>query len=152
MTEVTRKMLSTPNAGWSEFTLGKFRISASYLTDIPFDWLRACISGLKYVIPASFFLDAEGSTCRIISDWCGTYIIFEKNGSAELTVLNRIGLHRFAEMLLTDIRNDLEYWIWWCGVSLTDEQYARRKAMLTELIAEAEQCLADYMHGSGNNF
>lgn len=54
-------MLSKPNIGWSVFTLGEFQTEVSYLVDIPFDWLRACISGLKYNIPFSFFLKKKAA-------------------------------------------------------------------------------------------
>lgn len=141
-------MLSKPQAGWSEFTLGEFKAHASFLTDIPFDWLRGCINGLKHVIPAAFFIDGEGVTCYIISDYCVTYII---NDGSVLTSV-RVGLDRFAEMLVQDIRENLEEWIWWCDVPLNEERYANRKAMLLALLDETQQCLDNYMKGDGYNF
>lgn len=144
-------MLSKPRSGWSDLTLGDFRGSVSFLTDIPFDWLRACINGLKYVIPAAFFFDEEGSSGYIVSDLYATYVIIQHNGT-ELTLVKGIGLKKFAEMLLHDIREHLEDWTWWCTFQLNDAQYARRKAMLTELLEEAEQCLKTYLTGDIRNY
>ena len=122
-------MLSTPSAGWSVFTLDDFQTSASYMTDIPFDWLRACKNGLQYVIPASFYLDAEGSECLITSDWDCTYIISRDSGTDTLYKLN-VNLGQFAEMLLTDLKKDFDLWAGWCTFRLSDEQYTRRKEKL----------------------
>ena len=143
-------MLSQPNAGWSTFTLGDYEGSISYLTDIPFDWLRACISGLRYEIPAAFYTDAEGEEYYIVSDMFSTYIIKEHNGTSVTKVY--IGLKDFSEMLLKDIGDHLESWIRWCGTPLNDGQYARRKAMLLSLIEEAKQCLERYMKESPQNY
>lgn len=141
-------MLSKPQAGWSELTLGDYKAPVSFLTDIPFDWLRGCISGLKHVIPAAFFIDGEGVTYYIVSDYCVTYII--KSGTVLTQV--RVSLDRFAEMLVHDIRENLEEWIWWCDFPLNAEQYANRKSMLLALLDETQQCLNNYMKGDGYNF
>lgn len=141
-------MLSKPQAGWSELTLGDYKAPVSFLTDIPFDWLRGCISGLKHVIPAAFFIDGEGVTYYIVSDYCVTYII--KSGTVLTQV--RVSLDRFAEMLVHDIRENLEEWIWWCDFPLNAEQYANRKSMLLALLDETQQCLDNYMKGDGYNF
>ncbi|MBQ8922164.1 MAG: hypothetical protein IJ060_08405 [Oscillospiraceae bacterium] len=144
-------MLSKPGAGWSDLTLGDFRAGISFLTDIPFDWLRACINGLKYVIPAAFYFDEEGSTGLIVSDLGVTYIIIQHNGT-ELTTVQGVGLKQFAEMLVHDIRENLEDWVCWCTFELSDEQYARREAMLRELLAETETCLAGFLKGNIENY
>ena len=143
-------MLSKPQAGWSEFILGEYKAPVSFLTDIPFDWLRACINGLKYVIPAAFFIDGEGPSFYMISDTYSTHIIRHFNGT-ELTEV-RVGLDQFAEMLVQDIRENLEEWIWWCDYPLKPEQYASRKAMLLALLDETQQCLDNYIKGSSYNF
>ena len=64
----------------------------------------------------------------------------------------RVSLDRFAEMLVHDIRENLEEWIWWCDYPLNAEQYANRKAMLLALLDETQQCLDNYMKGDGYNF
>lgn len=144
-------MLSTPSAGWSVFTLDDFQTSASYMTDIPFDWLRACKNGLQYVIPASFYLDAEGSECLITSDWDCTYIISRSSGTNTLYKSN-VNLGQFAEMLLTDLKKDFDLWAGWVTFRLSDEQYTRRKAMLKALIEETEQYLKTYMKDEIRNY
>ena len=143
-------MLAKPSAGWCRLTLGDFTASASYLTDIPFEWLRACINGLRYQIPAAFYMDGEGVEYYIVSDMFSTHIITMHNGSA-LTRLN-VGLEDFSRSLVKDIRDYLDNWLWWCDRPLNDEQLARRKAMLLDLLAEAEKCLDSYMKECPENF
>ncbi|MBR6107926.1 MAG: hypothetical protein IKQ39_07940 [Oscillospiraceae bacterium] len=134
-------MLAKPSAGWCRLTLGDFTASASYLTDIPFEWLRACINGLKYHIPAAFYLDEEGSECLIVSDFeMGTYII-RRHDSTTLKRVDKLYLWDFSEQLLADIRENFEGWVCWSTSALNNEQYARRKAELTALLDEAERLL-----------
>ena len=49
-------MLSKPNAGWTDFSLGGKTYYLSYLNDIPFVWLYYAIHGLKTMSP---FVDME---------------------------------------------------------------------------------------------
>lgn len=143
-------MLSQPSAGWSTFTLGDFEGHASFMTDIPFDWLRACINGLRHDIPAAFYIDGEGVEYYIVSDMFGTYIIRLHNGT-ETTRVN-VGLEDFSRSLVRDIRDNLDNWVWWCDRPLSEEQFARRKAMLISLLDETEQCLARYMKEEPQNY
>ena len=46
-------MLSKPENGWTKVTLGDFQTEASYLVDLPFDWLRSCIHSLRSDLPLS---------------------------------------------------------------------------------------------------
>lgn len=41
-------MLSKPVNGWTTVSIKDFQAEASYLVDIPFQWLNACLSGFRY--------------------------------------------------------------------------------------------------------
>ncbi|MBQ1431570.1 MAG: hypothetical protein IIZ09_00575, partial [Ruminococcus sp.] len=60
-------MLSKPVNGWTNVTLGGMVLDASYVYDIPFCWLRACIHSLKYDLPLSLYADLEVSKAYITS-------------------------------------------------------------------------------------
>ena len=60
-------MLSEPQNGWNTVKIKDFEAVASYLVDIPFDWLNSCLNGLKTRTPISLFIDEEGSECFIVS-------------------------------------------------------------------------------------
>ena len=53
-------MFSKPKAGWVDINIGNYEISASYLTDIPMDFLNSLINSLENNLPFSVFIDEEG--------------------------------------------------------------------------------------------
>ena len=52
-------MFSKPEAGWIDINIGNYEISASYLTDIPMDFLNSLINSLENNLPFSVFIDEE---------------------------------------------------------------------------------------------
>lgn len=71
-------MLSKPVNGWTTVSIKDFQAEASYLVDIPFEWLNACLNGFKYKIPISLFIDEEGSECFITTYYDVTHIITDR--------------------------------------------------------------------------
>ena len=143
-------MLSRPEAGWSELTLGDFKAPVSFLTDIPFDWLRACLNSLKYGIPAAFFLDSEGTTTTIVVNFATTYII--SSSDLSVTYMSDIFVTDFAKMLIEDIRRDFDKWLYWLDASLTEEKWANRRKMLEDLLAETEKACEEFSKLDGMNY
>lgn len=133
-------MLTRPNHGWSEATIGDFTASAGYLTDIPFEWLRACISSLKYNIPLSLFIDEEGSACFVVSYYDKTYAIIGDEDEPELKVINDISHFDITGMLISYIKAYFEDWVNWYAFDKETENTDRRTE-LTELLREAEELL-----------
>lgn len=72
-------MLLKPVNGWTTVSIKDFQAEASYLVDIPFQWLNAFLSGFRYKIPVSLFIDEEGSECFITTYYDGTYIITDRD-------------------------------------------------------------------------
>lgn len=112
-------MLSKPEGGWSDFELGDFQTSVSYIEDVPFNWLRACLNGLKYNLPISFFIEEEGSNC-ILTSYDNTYIIVEEdedygNEEAEIKTIRGIDSLDISYLLLLDIKEYFDDWVtWYC--------------------------------------
>ena len=44
-------MLTKPQHGWTDFSLGESSYSLSYLSNIPMDWLDRAIFGLQTLMP-----------------------------------------------------------------------------------------------------
>lgn len=104
-------MLGTPVSGWSHITIGDFEGSASYLTDVANDCLKAMIHSLKTGFDFVVSFDAEGWTFKVIADEYTTYIIEEKDEAKLYTVeKNRIEL---AKEILFDIEDSFDLWIHW---------------------------------------
>ncbi len=132
-------MLSKPYAGWTEFTLEDFKVHGSDLTDIPLEWMRAAVHGMKYYTPAAFYLDEEGAETTIAVNEYRTYIIRQHNGETLKTI--HMGLFRFTEMLVADIRENLDSWVYWSLECCRNATFEERKAELQALIDEAEALL-----------
>ena len=62
------KFLTINGAGWCTVTFGDFTFSASYLTDVPFDCLKAAIKWLTDRTVFAVNFDGEGETCVVVSN------------------------------------------------------------------------------------
>ena len=67
------KLFSKPKNGWVNINIGDHIIGASYVTDVPMDFLNALISHCKYGTPFSVYVDEEGQEDIICL--CGNFII-----------------------------------------------------------------------------
>lgn len=60
-------MLSKPFAGWTSFSVKDFSFTASYLTDVPNDFVKALCIALRDDISTMVVLDGEGEgDCEIM--------------------------------------------------------------------------------------
>lgn len=60
-------MLSVPRYGWVHFTIDDFTFCASYLTDVPQDFIDALVAHFKYNISTTVELDGESDgNCTIL--------------------------------------------------------------------------------------
>lgn len=134
-------MLSKPVNGWTTVSIKDFQAEASYLVDIPFQWLNACLSGFRYKIPVSLFIDEEGSECFITTYYDGTYIIMDRDDEVACSTYRDIDFMDITEMLLSDIRKYFENWIVWSPYEDTETDFQRRRVELSKLIQEVENAI-----------
>ena len=90
-------MLSNPKNGWCNFTLGDFRGSPSYITDVPIDILQACVDYYEKGSGIAWF-DEEGSEFSFVLTPYSCFIIEEKETPI---------LHDFSEMNVTDMIKEI---------------------------------------------
>jgi hypothetical protein len=112
-------MLSKPEHGWTEFSLGKTIYSLSYLTDIPTNWLDEAIHGLQNLTPFSVHGCCEpGRMICTVSYW-NCHILFEDNGRDVLSKedtrweIAHISMLQFCRALHKDISENIEQWCVW---------------------------------------
>lgn len=143
-------MLSKPENGWVRVTVGDFQTEASYLADLPFDWLKGCINSLRDNLPLSLFLEEEGTVCYINAYYPVTHIVCENSDySADVHTVHDMDMLDLTYQIIGDIRADFEAWVTWYDFEKGEEHYARRRTELTALLNEAEQALrrrAEIMH------
>lgn len=134
-------MLSKPIHGWTIVSIKDFRAEASYLVDIPFDWLKACLNGLKNHIPISLFIDEEGSECFITTYHNVTHIITDRDEGVACITYEDIDFMDITDMLLNDIKRYFEDWIVWSPYEDSETDFERRRIELCKLIEEVENAM-----------
>lgn len=106
-------MLSRPESGWCDITIGDFCSRASYLTNVPMDILKA-LNGTG--TPCVCF-DAEGWEFYIIFDWCETLIIGygDPFGQSDEYCVKHFSITKeeIARQVYYDISENLDEWARW---------------------------------------
>ena len=76
------KMLTKPQAGWSDFSLeGTSVYGLSYLTDVGIEWVEQAVHGLETLCPFCVCGNLEpGRMLCVVSYW-NCYIFYEHEGS-----------------------------------------------------------------------
>lgn len=121
-------MISNPRYGWSEFKLGSFEGTPSYLTDVPVDILTAFVSLHRYGSGAAFF-DEEGTEFTLVVNQDSVFIIEEKERPV-LHDFSEIDIRDLEKELVEDIERDLDEW----AAFLTEHNKREIKAHRDEII------------------
>lgn len=133
-------MLSKPFAGWANFSVKDFSFTASYLTDVPNDFIKALTVALRYDISTLVVLDGESDgDCEIMfNTYHNTVSAVHYMPGSEIkveTVFWDMDILSCAKEFISDIEENLEAWENWsyddepCNIDLTE---------LKKVIAEKE--------------
>lgn len=131
-------MFNTPDCGWCHVELGKFKGSASYLTDVPYDVLDALIKHFEHGDIMGVYFDEEGSDFILVIDRLYSYII----ATRETDKLYKIDIYNdeLAKEIISDIENNINGWADW--LSYDDElNVDDRKSKLQEMIEKLKELL-----------
>ena len=135
-------MLSTPEAGWCNLTIGLWSDRCSYLDDVPVKLLNIFLVLYKDGILHICDFDAEGWENHIVFNKMITEITSNKDNGYDTTIY--ISSEVLAKELISDIRRDIDKWVIWDFNSdndLTDEQKEKRKQKLLNMCNELESYL-----------
>lgn len=106
-------MLSKPENGWTQFSLGNFTSRASYLTDIPQKCIKAFTEALRDVTVAIVNFDAEGWEFSL---YCfnNISIIYmnDENGEPQEFYID-MGIKEVAREFIEDLERDYLAWQLW---------------------------------------
>ena len=138
-------MLAKPVDGWARVTLGDFVGETSYIDDVPFVWLRACLQALRDDAPLALHVDEEMNHCYLLVTHSETYVIVDRYGEARhFLVVKDAVLPDIAEALARDIRENFEDWVEWNPDEDSEEDFARRRTDLEALLASLEDELENW--------
>lgn len=110
---MTKPILSDPRHGWATLTLPTendeqpFITSISYVTDVMFDALTACINYLDNEIAAVKFNAEENGDIIILIDTCDCKVIYENN---KILNINLSG-NDFCKNILDCYASDRDTWM-----------------------------------------
>lgn len=105
-------MFSKPKAGWVDINIGDYTISASYLTDIPIDFLNSLINSLENNLPFSVFIDEEGIENLLCAYYDKVFIIIMNGSNVEYKKID-MDFNTFRAEIVKDIEIYLNDWIDW---------------------------------------
>lgn len=110
---MTKPILSDPRHGWATLTLPTendeqpFITSISYITDIMFDALSACINYLDDGIAAVKFNAEENGDIIILIDTCDCKVIYENNKILNINLSGK----DFCKNILDCYASDRDTWM-----------------------------------------
>ena len=144
-------MLTTPDCGWSDFSLdGTSEYPLSYLDNIPFNWLDDAIHGLETLNPfcVKGFMEPGRFIC-VVSFW-NCHIICEDEDRDPLDPQNttheisHTSMLQFCQQLYDDISENLDDWARWdydpeLDFDTNKEELIIKLVRLKELIAENKE-------------
>lgn len=162
-------MLSASKYGWTRVSCGTADIGpASYLTDVPGDCLDAFIGYFGGQTEQNFCMefDAEGYSVGILEFGNSLYQVSTatEDGSLDVREISpsRMGLPEYtlpgrmlktlAAELVSDIRGNLDGWVYWLDGpdTLETEDAAKRRAELEGKCRQLEKLIRGSETGPGN--
>lgn len=137
-------MLSKPEYGWTDFSLGENCYSLSYLSNIPLEWLDRAIFGLETLLPFEVYGYCEPGRMVCTVDFTDCRIFFEndkhkKDDSSYETI--PVNMLDFCKKLHQDISDHIDDWQKWnssCHAAKEDLQ--SRLDRLQKLIHVKANC------------
>lgn len=138
-------MLSKPEQGWTEFSLGGVEADLSYLTNVPIEWLDQAIHGLTTLQPFTVCGLLEPGRMLCLVGYWNCYVIFEEEEKVNSTKENtryeivNVNMIDFCKKLHHDVSNNIEAWCNWDFSSVIELEVMKQKLdKLENLIKEKE--------------
>lgn len=104
-------MLDKPCCGWANIIIGKTCITASYLTDVPFDLLDGFIDCMVNYKTVAINFDEEGSSGYLVLNGVVAYVFtVRENVEAEN---EQFYVDDLAKELIEDIQANIDDWARW---------------------------------------
>ena len=125
-------MLSSPRAGWTDFTLGDTCYSLSYVTNVPMDWLEAAIRGLESHQPFTVYGLCEPGRLMVTVCRDECLVRFDEQERARFALEDfpaqavAVDMLMFCQYLYDDISTHLCAWSRWVPV-FAEETVAEKR-------------------------
>ena len=124
-------MIKNPKNGWCFFSIGAFKGTPSYLTDVPIDLLNAFIQYNQTGTGIAWF-DEEGSDFTLVLNPDSIFIIEEKEQPV-LHYFPDLEVGTLKKELIKDIESDLNGWAEFIPSDNKHEIYEHKNEILQKL-------------------
>ena len=136
-------ILNFVGAGWCDVVFkddkSEFRGSASYLEDVPFDFLFAFSDYIDTKRMPIIECDEEGSEFIIISTEYDTYVISERDETR--TYKFDMRRKEFMKVVVEDIKEQIDMAVDFVYSDYTEDERMRRKKEMLKIINKIERYL-----------
>lgn len=145
---MTKPILSDPHHGWATLTLPTinddtpFIANVSYVTDVMFDALTACINYLNDGIAAVKFNAEENGDIIVLIDTCDCKIIYNND---RLCNINMSGKD-FCKNIMNCYTSDKDTWIQFGIIDDKPDTVLSAKKAFQDLETSIHACMARYHH------
>lgn len=136
-------MLSIPEYGWVDVSIGNWIDRASYLTDPHLDLMDAFINLLNNKKVSAVNFDAEGWEYIIVLDLYSSYVIDSKEERPQLYNFD-ISANILAEELYKDISNNLYKWSVWDCVVETEKIRLEKEVEIKNKLQELRNAIDSF--------
>lgn len=103
-------MLSKPQHGWTEITIGDFTGHGSYIQDLPVMFLEAFLRALHWGTETEITINEEGSSFTVRSLHTTEIAVHRER---EESFFFDTGVRELAQSLLFDLEHDRPEWLKW---------------------------------------
>ena len=134
-------MLSKPQFGWTDITIGDWTGKLSYIDDVPVVLLNAFYNVFSNQKPEVVCFDAEGVNYWIVFDLLDTIIITEDENCQYSVSRQNVGVRVLGMQMWNDIYRELKDWAYWAIDDNNAKDYDERKELLHNKLQQLEDII-----------
>lgn len=139
--------LEPKDRGWLILKLNDYAAQASYLDDVPIDWLKSIHFSIANHLPLTLRLDEEGSEVFIVS-YNDTVILDNREDIEKHTIyknyeIEDLSCKKLSRYIVDCIKENLDYFVTWLPESdhYNEEDRMKRKNYLLYLLNKCQAVL-----------
>lgn len=137
-------MLSKPQFGWTDITIGDWTGKLSYIDDVPVVLLNAFCNVFSNQEPEGIYFDAEGINYWIVFDLFDTIIITEDENCQYSVSRQNVGVGELGMQMWNDITCKLKDWIRWAIDDNNAKDYEERAELLYNKLQQLREAIYLY--------
>lgn len=137
-------MLSKPQFGWTDITIGDWTGKLSYIDDVPIVLLNAFYNVFSNQKPEVVCFDAEGINYWIVFDLSDTIIITEDENCQYSVSRQNVGVRKLGMQMWNDIYWELKCWAYWAIDDNNAKDYEEHKELLYNKLQQLKNTIYLY--------